>query len=48
VQVLDREQLAEMTRALGDMVRELGDADPARKAKIYAGLGLRLIFYPAR
>ena len=35
-----------MTRALGDMVRVLADADPARKAKIYAGLGLRLTYHP--
>jgi len=43
---LDRDELAEMTRALGDMVRVLADADPARKAKIYAGLGLRLTYHP--
>ena len=46
--VLDREELAEMTRAIGDMVRVLTDADPARKAKIYAGLGLRLTYHPEK
>jgi site-specific DNA recombinase len=46
--VLDREELAEMTRAIGDMVRVLTDADPARKARIYAGLGLRLTYHPER
>ena len=45
-QVLDRDELAEMTRAIGDMVRVLTHADPARKAKIYAGLGLRLTYHP--
>ena len=44
--VLDREELAEMTRAIGDMVRVLTDADPARKARIYTGLGLRLTYHP--
>jgi hypothetical protein len=46
--VLDREELAEMTRAIGDMVRVLTDADPARKARIYAGLGLRLTYHPEK
>ena len=44
--MLDRQELAEMTRAIGDMVRVLTDADPARKARIYAGLGLRLTYHP--
>jgi hypothetical protein len=43
---LDRDELVQITRALGDMVRVLADADPARKAKIYAGLGLRLTYHP--
>jgi hypothetical protein len=44
--MLDREELADMTRAIGDMVSVLTDADPARKARIYAGLGLRLTYHP--
>ncbi len=36
-----------MIRDLGDMVSVLADADPARKAKIYATLGLRLTYHPA-
>ena len=46
--MLGRDELAEMTRALGDMVRVPADADPARKARIYAGLGLRLTYHPYR
>jgi site-specific DNA recombinase len=42
---LDRDELVQITRALGDMVRVLADADPARKA-FYAGLGLRLTYHP--
>jgi hypothetical protein len=43
---LNRDELAEMMRTLGDIVRVLADADPARKAKIYADLGLRLTYHP--
>jgi site-specific DNA recombinase len=35
-----------MIAQFGDMVDLLADADPARKAAIYASLGLRLTFYP--
>jgi site-specific DNA recombinase len=45
-QPLDRDELAEMMSALGDMVHVLADAEPARKATIYAGLGLRLTYHP--
>ena len=45
---LDRDQLAMMIRAMGDMVKVLADADRARKAKVYAGLGLRLTYYPVQ
>jgi site-specific DNA recombinase len=44
--VLNRDRLAEIMRALGGMVSVLADADPARKAKVYAGLGLRLTYHP--
>ena len=44
--VLNRDELAEMMRALGGMVSVLADADPARKAKVYAGLGLQLTYHP--
>ncbi|MEV7968093.1 hypothetical protein AB0O34_19200 [Sphaerisporangium sp. NPDC088356] len=44
---LDRDQLAAALHQLGDMVAVLGRADPVRKAKVYAGLGLRLIYKPA-
>ena len=46
IPMLDRDQLAMMIRAMGDMVKVLADADRARKAKVYAGLGLRLTYYP--
>lgn len=46
VQKLDRDQVAAMIRDLGDMVSVLGDVEPARKAKIYATLGLRLTYQP--
>ncbi|MFI6921958.1 hypothetical protein ACIBIZ_18595 [Nonomuraea spiralis] len=42
----DGDVLADSLRALGDMVKVLGEAAPARKAKIYADLGLELTFDP--
>jgi site-specific DNA recombinase len=45
---LDGDQLAATLRDLGDMVKVLGRADPAHKAKIYGSLGLRLIYRPAQ
>lgn len=45
---LDRESLAAMLAELGDLVELLGRADPARKAKIYTGLGLRLVYHPGK
>jgi hypothetical protein len=36
-----------MISALGDMVHVVTAADPQRKAKIYAGLVLRLTFHSA-
>jgi site-specific DNA recombinase len=43
---LGHDELVTMIRAMGDMVKVLADADRARKAKIYSGLGLRLTYYP--
>jgi len=43
---LDRDELAMMICAMGDVVKVLADADRARKAKIYSRLGLRLTYYP--
>lgn len=45
---LGRDELAEITHRLGDMVRVLSNADPIRKAKIYANIGLRLIYHPSK
>ncbi|GGP97451.1 putative recombinase [Streptosporangium pseudovulgare] len=45
---LDRDDLAAMMRTLGDMVRVLGEAEPARKARIYGGLNLRLTYHPGK
>ncbi|GAA3096351.1 putative recombinase [Streptosporangium carneum] len=46
--VLDRGQLAALMRELGDAVQLLAQADPLRKAKIYANLGLRLVYHPGK
>jgi site-specific DNA recombinase len=43
---LRHNELADMIAQFGDMVDLLADADPARKAAIYANLCLRLTFYP--
>lgn len=43
----DIEELTRLIRGLGDMAGVLGEADPARKARIYESLGLRLTFHPA-
>ncbi len=40
-------ELAAMIRAMGDMVKVLAGADRSQKAKVYAGLGLRLSYYAA-
>ncbi|GGK74384.1 hypothetical protein Sme01_33810 [Sphaerisporangium melleum] len=45
---LDRDQLAAALHQPGDMVAVLGRADPLRKTKVHAGLGLRLLYKPAR
>ncbi len=43
---LGHDQLVTMIRAMGDMVKVLDEADRTRKATVYAGLGLRLTYYP--
>jgi hypothetical protein len=45
---LRRDELAEITHRLGDMVRVLSNADPIRKGKIYAEIGLRLTYHPSK
>jgi len=40
-QVLSEDQIAEILRALGDIRAVIHAADPADKARIYKGLGLR-------
>jgi hypothetical protein len=48
----DHQQLARTTNtvitALGNILDVLRDADPADKAKIYNGIGLKLTYQPAR
>lgn len=45
-QVLTEDQIAEIVRALGDIQAVIHAADPADKARIYRGLGLRLTYAP--
>ena len=42
----DREELWALVEALGDLVGVLRTADPAKKAELYGGLGLALIYHP--
>ncbi len=44
----DRDALAAALRELGDKVKVLRNADPARKAKIYADIGIELLFDPSK
>ncbi|WP_157253841.1 hypothetical protein [Nonomuraea typhae] len=44
----DREAMAATLRQMGDMVAVLTKADPARKTKVYAELGLVLTFDPGK
>jgi hypothetical protein len=44
---MSRDEIASVVNALSDALVVLGSADPADKAQIYAGLGLRLIYQPA-
>ena len=41
-----RDEIASVVNALSDALVVLRNADPADKAQIYAGLGLRLIYQP--
>jgi site-specific DNA recombinase len=45
---LTPQQISEIVTALGNILLVLRDADPADKAKIYAGIGLRLTYQPAQ
>lgn len=40
--------LAPALRELADKVKVLGKADPARKTKIYADIGIELLFGPSK
>ena len=44
---MSRDEIASVVNALSDALVVLRSADPADKAQIYAGLGLRLIYQPA-
>jgi hypothetical protein len=48
LQARDRDQLAAAIRQLGDMVKLLTRASPDRKARIYAGFGIRLTYHQAK
>jgi hypothetical protein len=43
---MSRDQIASVVTTLSDALIVLGDADPADKAQIYVGLGLRLTYQP--
>ncbi len=45
-QVLSEDQIAEILRALGDIRAVIHAANPADKARVYKGLGLRLTYAP--
>lgn len=45
---LRRDDLAARINRLGGMVRVLSSADPARKAKVYGELGLKLVYHPGK
>jgi hypothetical protein len=42
------EEIESIVAALGSIIEVLRDADPADKAKIYAGVGLRLTYEPGQ
>lgn len=44
---MSRDQIASVVAALSDALTVLSSADPADKAQIYAGLGLRLTYQPS-
>src|SRR5262249_43427349 len=45
--VLTADDVHQVIDELGDVVAVLTDADPATKAKVYADLGIRLVYRPA-
>ncbi len=45
---MSAEEISGIVTALGNILDVLRDADPADKAKIYAGVGLRLTYQPGR
>ncbi|MER6824667.1 hypothetical protein ABT352_01580 [Streptosporangium sp. NPDC000563] len=45
---LTRDDLAKVMNTMGDAVRILGKAEPVRKARLYAGLGVRLTYHPGK
>ncbi len=47
-QALDHADLVAKLERLGNLVKLLADADPERKAKIYAGLSLQLVYHPSK
>ena len=44
--VLTAEDVRDVIDSLGDLVSVLADVDPAAKAKVYADLGIRLVYRP--
>ena len=42
------EEIGSIVTALGNILEVLRDADPADKAKIYTGVGLRLTYEPGQ
>lgn len=47
-EALTEEQITALVEGLSDMVGVIGDADPALKAEIYAGLGVTATYEPAK
>lgn len=44
---LTRDDLAKVMNTMGDAVQLLGKAEPVRKARLYANLGIRLTYHPS-
>jgi site-specific DNA recombinase len=43
---MTRDEIADLVKAVGDVMQVLADADPADKAEIYGRLGLTLTYHP--
>lgn len=43
---LTHDEITSLVTALGDVMRVLGDTDPADKAEVYSCLGLILTYHP--